>query len=863
MKRMIVLLIALVLSFIGIAGMASAQPCVNVSPQTINVELNDVFTINITVDPEGYDVCTASYDLYFDFNALNAVSQTQGTFLGQDGAETIEVVNKFNNTLGKIAYCETRSGENGTTAPGILSSITFKVVGDGVCNLDLENVALVNSSLDAIIGVETNDGTCAIKNVTTLSIEPSQQDVGRGDAFTIDIVADPKGEPVYAAQYRLLFDTTLLNVTAQTPGDFLSQDGNSTEVQWNTLNNTTGEITYKETRIGDVGGVTCRGVLTSITFEVIGGPGTCSLDLSEVMISNSTDPIEPILIHNATLKLYLHVSADNMDIGSAEGEHDAAVQVLVNITNVANGPIQAIKFDLLYNHSILKLDYNNDNALLSGDLTTGNDWISILGTNEQSITLATSNQSQAIQNGLSGSVVLLNFTVIGNAGETTPLKLTNIEFSDPGGYNLGTAPAINGTFTVGGVTYPAPPDPPQAPYNIYGWVEYENGTPCNNSSVSITNLDTGEEWTAGTGGGSNYYQITLTSGVDLNAGEMLRFNATDGTKTNITDHTITADDVNNGGLFGFNLTLEPPTDPAPSLVTYAISNTTISPNGDGIMDETEIDVEFSEPVDATILIENATGVIKTLYTDSGVTDPDPQAWGGTDDAGNIVSDGTYQVNVTMGDGVNPIVYDNTRSIGVANMSVATIAIGNASATVTIPIAIEDGVNVGACDITLTYNASVVNVTSVTDGDMDVTMANLEHTHAGFVRIGAFQTSNPGLDGNITFANVMFKPIGSVGDTCSLNLSVTTFKDATPIGNEMPYIVRNGTYMALLNGDVDGKDGVDIYDAMYLAKHVLGESGYEWIIVEAADVNGDGEITSHDAMCLAKHVIGISGYEELR
>ena len=95
MKRMIVLLIALVLSFIGIAGMASAQPCVNVSPQTINVELNDVFTINITVDPEGYDVCTASYDLYFDFNALNAVSQTQGTFLGQDGAETIEVVNNF------------------------------------------------------------------------------------------------------------------------------------------------------------------------------------------------------------------------------------------------------------------------------------------------------------------------------------------------------------------------------------------------------------------------------------------------------------------------------------------------------------------------------------------------------------------------------------------------------------------------------------------------------------------------------------------------------------------------------------------------------------------------------------------------
>ena len=547
MKRMIVLLSALVLSFIGIAGMASAQPCVNVSPQTINAELNDVFTIDITVDPEGYDVYTASYDLYFDFNALNAVSQTQGTFLGQDGAETIEMVNKFNNTIGKITYCETRSGENGTTVPGILSSITFKVVGDGVCNLDLENVALVNSSLKAIMGVETNDGTCAIKDVTTLLIEPSQQDVGRGDAFTIDIVADPKGEPVYAAQYRLLFDTTLLNVTAQTPGDFLSQDGNSTEVQWNTLNNTTGEITYKETRIGDVGGVTCRSVLASITFEVIGGPGTCSLDLSEVILSNSTDPIEPILIRNATLKLYLHVSADNMDIGSAEGEHDTIVQVPVNITNVANGPIQTIKFDVLYNHSILELDHDADYALSNGNLTTGDNWISILGTNEQSITLATSNQSQAIQNGLSGSLVLLNFTVIGTAVETTPLELANIEFSDPSGYDLGTASAINGTFTVTDKVEP------QKPFMICGYVSYKNGIPCNNPVVNITNRDTSKEWVAGTG--DNYYQITFTSGIDLNASEMLQFNVTDGMNTNVTEHVVTQAEVDAGG-FEYNITLE-------------------------------------------------------------------------------------------------------------------------------------------------------------------------------------------------------------------------------------------------------------------------------------------------------------------
>jgi len=133
---------------------------------------------------------------------------------------------------------------------------------------------------------------------------------------------------------------------------------------------------------------------------------------------------------------------------SADGEHGEIVHVPVNIANVIDGPIQTIKFDVLYNHSILKLDCDNNGTLLNGDLTTGANWTSILGTNEQSITLATSYPLQAIQNGSTGSVVMLNFTVIGTAGQTTPLELSTIEFSDPSGYDLGTAPAINGTFTV-------------------------------------------------------------------------------------------------------------------------------------------------------------------------------------------------------------------------------------------------------------------------------------------------------------------------------------------------------------------------------------------------------------------------------
>ena len=305
-------------------------------------------------------------------------------------------------------------------------------------------------------------------------------------------------------------------------------------------------------------------------------------------------------------------------------------------------------------------------------------------------------------------------------------------------------------------------------------------------------------------------------------------------------------------------------NPAPYILVYTITNSTILQNGDGVMDDTAIDLEFSEPVNAAILIENETGIIRTLYVDSCVSDPDPQVWDGTDDNGNTVSGGTYQVNVTMDDSVNPIVHDNSRSIEVVKTDVAIIKIGDAIGTVaTLPITIEDGVNVGACDIILTYDPMVVNVTNVTSGDFGDTVVNLEHACEGSVRIGTYQTNNPGLSGDIIFASVTLEDVRSAGGTSSLNLGVVTFKDATPEGNPMPYITRNGTYTAAMNGDVDGDGIVDMHDAMYLAKHVLGVTGFTEIAVELADVNGDGEVTSCDAMYLAKHIVGIGGYEELK
>ena len=98
------------------------------------------------------------------------------------------------------------------------------------------------------------------------------------------------------------------------------------------------------------------------------------------------------------------------------------------------------------------------------------------------------------------------------------------------------------------------------PYVINGYVFYADGSECKGPVVSVTNLNTGNEWQAETNATTNYYELVLAKGTDVNASEILRFDAKDsaGTQFNTTDHTVTPDELNNGGVFSFNITLKVP-----------------------------------------------------------------------------------------------------------------------------------------------------------------------------------------------------------------------------------------------------------------------------------------------------------------
>jgi len=89
----------------------------------------------------------------------------------------------------------------------------------------------------------------------------------------------------------------------------------------------------------------------------------------------------------------------------------------------------------------------------------------------------------------------------------------------------------------------------------YGHVYYENGTVCNGSIVNITNLNTGGEWSAEKNASYNYYQRILTNGTHVNKSEILQFSVTCGSQAKKFNHTVTEGELNDGGIFNFNITL--------------------------------------------------------------------------------------------------------------------------------------------------------------------------------------------------------------------------------------------------------------------------------------------------------------------
>lgn len=133
-------------------------------------------------------------------------------------------------------------------------------------------------------------------------------------------------------------------------------------------------------------------------------------------------------------------------VEDAVGYKDTHVLIPVNITNVQNGPVPSIIFNILYNNSVINVVDVQKGALIS-DWEDPSYFNHDCGTKVAIVYDAI--DEHAIPNGSTGSIVLLNFSVIGELGDTSRMNFTNIQVAEGHPYyQIGTAPAKNGTFSA-------------------------------------------------------------------------------------------------------------------------------------------------------------------------------------------------------------------------------------------------------------------------------------------------------------------------------------------------------------------------------------------------------------------------------
>ena len=122
------------------------------------------------------------------------------------------------------------------------------------------------------------------------------------------------------------------------------------------------------------------------------------------------------------------------------------------------------------------------------------------------------------------------------------------------------------------------------------------------------------------------------------------------------------------------------------------------------------------------------------------------------------------------------------AVGAVQVSAAAVTVtidDYTSATgdeITVPLMINGVKDYGVGTINITYDPAVVYVVGMSDGDdSTVTASNIDNT-AGIASISAWNTG--GVSGDIVFANVALKAVGSGGKSSPLTLTVAKLADTS-------------------------------------------------------------------------------------
>lgn len=197
-----------------------------------------------------------------------------------------------------------------------------------------------------------------------ISIELPNATVQPQSEFIANINVNPNGLAVYAVQYELTYDISVLKPELQLKQHLLGEFGD-TMVIINKIDHKTGKIMYAETLRGP-GSVNEAGTLASVHFTVIGEScDTSILNLSEVIIVNpDTMPYNPIEIVNASVTIANQTPAITTyypqsqvtDFETASRTFSILANQPLNVTWAINGTV------VQTNKSVTEASYTNITA---------------------------------------------------------------------------------------------------------------------------------------------------------------------------------------------------------------------------------------------------------------------------------------------------------------------------------------------------------------------------------------------------------------------------------------------------------------------------------------------------------------------
>jgi hypothetical protein len=185
------LMLSIALATVGTAS--AAAPVIHVEPRDNTADVGKTFSVNITVTDITEEESLYGWECRVTFNPaiVNALDAVEGPFLGDTGYDTTWLSPSIDNTLGTIDMggLLTPAAEwggfppNGASGSGTLTTVTFKVIGQGATDLyfkeerdtELHSVVITGASqIESPIvhttekGVFSNAGTIISPQLTTV-----------------------------------------------------------------------------------------------------------------------------------------------------------------------------------------------------------------------------------------------------------------------------------------------------------------------------------------------------------------------------------------------------------------------------------------------------------------------------------------------------------------------------------------------------------------------------------------------------------------------------------------------------------------------------------------------------------------------